>query len=287
MANKKIICESYLGEKLEFNYRFPFHLDDVSGLHEMLSTVSGMTSAYGVGEIYAGTSINKRNIVIKGTITDNIINNRQLLYRIFPQRTIGTLYYYEDDLARKIKYRVESIKIDFKGIYKAFQISLICQNPYFTDVDKTTLQMATWLPAFKFPLQIPEVEGIKFGKKNTNLMAVIKNDSNIEYGMTIIFKANDIVINPSLFNVDSREEMKVNISMNAGDKVIVSTYRENKNIIYIPSATGKEENINNLMVYGSKFLQVHRGINTFRYNADEGADNLEAIIEFYQEYEAI
>lgn len=282
---KKIICESYLGETIEFNYRFPFYLEDVTGLHEMLGTVSGVTSAFGVGEIYAGSSINKRNIVIKGKITDDIIENRQLLYRIFPQKSIGTLYYYEDNLSRKINYRVESIKIDFKGTYKAFQISLICQNPYFTDVDATTLQMATWIPMFEFPFEITD-EGVEFGVKNSNLMAVIKNDSNIEYGMRITFKANDTVKNPSLFNVDSREEIKINITMNAGDKVIVNTNRNDKNITYYNASSGEFSNVNNLMVYGSKFLQVHRGINTFRYNADENVDSLEAVIEYLTEYEA-
>ena len=70
-------------------------------------------------------------------------------------------------------------------------------------------------------------------------------------------------------------------------QVIITTYRQNKNIVYIPASTGIEENANNLMVYGSKFLQVHIGTNTFRYNADEGVDNLEAVIEYFNEYEAI
>ena len=55
--------------------------------------------------------------------------------------------------------------------------------------------------------------------------------TNIEFGMTITFKANDIVVNPSLFNVDTREEMKIEKTMQVGDKIIVHTYRQNKNII--------------------------------------------------------
>jgi hypothetical protein len=81
--------------------------------------------------------------------------------------------------------------------------------------------------------------------------------------------------------------MKIEKKMSTGDKIIVNTYRQNKNIIYIPVSTGIEENINNLMVYGSKFLQVHHGSNTFRYNADDGEDNLEAVIEYVNEYEAV
>lgn len=285
--SKKIICENYLKEKITFEYKLPFFLESVEGLHEVLGVVAGMKSAYSIGENYIGTSVEKRNIVINGAIKDDVVLNRQKLYRIFPLKTTGVLYYYEDDLERKIEYQVESIKIDEKGLLRHFQISLICSNPYFRDFETTYLQMATWSPAFKFMLRIPHDTGIKFGSKNTTSMATIQNDSNIEYGMTITFTANDIVKNPSLFNVDSREEMKIEKTMEAGDMIIVNTYRQNKNIYYIPVSTGIQENINNLMAYGSKFLQVHHGENTYRYNADSGVDNLEATIEYYNEYEAI
>lgn len=284
---KKIICESYLKERVTFEYKLPFFLESVSGLHEVSGVIAGMKSAYAIGENYIGTSVNKRNIIIKGAIKTDVINNRQKLYRVFPLDTTGTLYYYEDDRKWKIYYKVESIVVEEKGIYRHFQISLICPSPYFMDVDDTTLPMATWSPKFKFLLQIPQNEGIVFGVKNITSMATIQNDTNIEFGMTIIFTANDDVVNPSLFNVDSREEIKIEKTMNAGDKIVVYTYRQNKNIIYIPATTGIEENINNSLVYGSKFLQIHHGQNTFRYNADSGVDNLEAVIEYHNEYEAV
>ncbi len=285
--SKKIVCENYLKERITFEYKFPFFLKSVDGLHEVLGVVAGMKSAYAIGENYIGTSVEKRNIIIKGAIRDDVINNRQRLYRAFPLKSTGILYYYEDGLERKIEYKVESIQIDNKGLHKQFQISLICPNPYFTDLDKTILQMATWSPCFKFALKIPHDTGIKFGVKNTTSMVTVQNDTNIEFGMTLTFTANDTVVNPSLFNVDTREEMKIEKTMVAGDKIIVNTYRQNKNITYIPVSTGVEENINNLMVYGSKFLQVHHGSNTFRYNADTGVDNLEAVIEYVNEYEAV
>ncbi len=286
---KYIICESYLGEEITFNYSFPFFLESIDGIHEISGDVTGMQSAFAIGEKYIDTSINKRNIIIKGSIrkNDNIIERRQTLYRLFPLKTIGTLYYYEGNLSRKINYYVESVEIAETGLHRKFQISLICPNPYFTDINKTSLQMATWKATFKFPLIIPQSKGIKFGVKNPSLMASINNTTNIEFGMTITFIASDTVVNPSLFNVDSREEIKIEKTMKVGDKIIINTYRQNKNIIYIDASTGLEENINNLMVYGSKFLQVHHGQNTFRYNADENAENLQAVIDYYTEYEAI
>lgn len=285
--SKRLVCESYLKERLTFTYEFPFYLQSVEGLHEVIGTVTGIKSAYSIGENYVNTSIEKRNIIISGIIKDNFVDNRQKLYRMFPLKTTGTLYYYEDNLERKIDYKVESIKINEKDYPRVFQISLICPTPYFTDINKTTLQMATWSPAFKFPLKIPKDTGIKFGTKNKTSMVSVTNSTNIELGMTITFKANDTVVNPSLFNVDTREEMKIEKTMNIGDRIIVHTYRQNKNIIYIPVTTGIKENINNLMVYGSKFLQIHHGENTYRYNADENVSNLEAEIEYLTEYEAV
>ncbi len=288
---KKIICTSSLGESITFTHSFPFFLISIDGIHEMVGNISTMKSAFAIGENYVDTSISKRNIIIKGAFRcsklDDIISQRNKLYHTFPLKTLGTFYYYEGDLKRKINYYVESVNIDETGLYRKFQISLLCPSPYFTDINESFLQMATWSPAFKFALKIPKNEGIKFGRKNTTSMATLVNRNNIEFGVTITFNANDRVVNPSIFNVESREEMKIEKTMEAGDKIVITTYRQNKNIIFIPASTGIEENINNLMVYGSKFLQVHINTNTFRYNADEGVDNLEAVIKYLNEYEAI
>ncbi len=284
---KRIVCESYLKEKITFTYVFPFFLVSDDGFHEVSGTVSGIKSAFAIGENYIDTSVDKRVITLVVAIRDNKIINRQKLYRLFPLRKKGTLYYYEEDIARKIGYVVEDIKPVKSKIYEQYQITLICHNPYFTDIENNVYQMATWKPCFKFKLSIPKATGIKFGTKNTTSMATIVNSSNIEFGMTITFTANDVVTNPSLFNVDTREELKIEKEMQVGDKIIVTTYRQNKNIVYIPASTGIEENINNLFVYGSKFLQIHTGSNTFRYNAEKNVDSLEAVIEYVTEYEAV
>lgn len=285
--SKRLVCESYLKEKVTFTYEFPFYLETVDGIHEVLGTISGIKSAFTVGEQYIDTAVEKRTIIISGIIRDNFIDNRQKLYRVFPLKSFGTLYYYEEHIERKISYQVQDVKVSEKGYPRKFQITLVCPTPYFTDINKTTLQMATWSPAFKFPLKISQSAGIKFGTKNKTSMATINNTSNIEFGLTIIFKANDTVVNPSLFNVESREEMKIEKTMNAGDQIIVTTLRDNEDIIYIPANSDDQVDINNLMAYGSKFLQVHHGLNTLRYNADENVNNLEAKIEYFNEYEAV
>lgn len=285
---RTLIYKNHKGDMITFTYKPPFLLSICDGFHETVGTVNSVSSAYGVGTTWNGTSIGQRDLTIKGTITDNIQENRLLLYDMFPLNSEGTLYYYEGDIERKITCLVEKVSIpEKKGFTRDFSISLVCPNPRFSALAATILSMATWIPAFKFKLVIPKNKGIKFGTKNTTSMGTTENTTEIDYGMTIKFKANDTVKNPYLFNVTTRDIIQIEKTMSAGDQIIITTHIDNKNVIYKNAVTGEEENINYLIMYGSKYLQVPSGTNTFRSGADSGEDNLETIIEFLPEYEAV
>lgn len=285
---RTLIYKNHKGDMITFTYKPPFLLSICDGFHETVGTVNSVSSAYGVGTTWNGTSIGQRDLTIKGTITDNIQENRLLLYDMFPLNSEGTLYYYEGDIERKITCLVEKVSIpEKKGFTRDFSISLVCPNPRFSALAATILSMATWTPAFKFKLVIPKNKGIKFGTKNTTSMGTTENTTEIDYGMTIKFKANDTVKNPYLFNVTTRDIIQIEKTMSAGDQIIITTHIDNKNVIYKNAVTGEEENINYLIMYGSKYLQVLSGTNTFRSGADSGEDNLETTIEFLPEYEAV
>ena len=285
---RTLIYKNHKGDMITFTYKPPFLLSICDGFHETVGTVNSVSSAYGVGTTWNGTSIGQRDLTIKGTITDNIQENRLLLYDMFPLNSEGTLYYYEGDIERKITCLVEKVSIpEKKGFTRDFSISLVCPNPRFSALAATILSMATWTPAFKFKLVIPKNKGIKFGTKNTTSMGTTENTTEIDYGMTIKFKANDTVKNPYLFNVTTRDIIQIEKTMSAGDQIIITTHIDNKNVIYKNAVTGEEKNINYLIMYGSKYLQVPSGTNTFRSGADSGEDNLETTIEFLPEYEAV
>ena len=75
--------------------------------------------------------------------------------------------------------------------------------------------------------------------------------------------------------------------MKRGDEIIITTHRNNRNILYYEEKTGKTENKNYLFEYGSKFLQVHSGKNTLRAGAVEEEENLVTKIFYSVEYEAV
>lgn len=285
---RTLIYKNHKGNMITFTYKPPFLLGICDGFHEVIGTVNTIGSAYGVGTKWNGTSIGERDLTIKGTITENVQENRLLLFDMFPINSEGTLYYYEGNIERKINCVVEKVTIPEKSSFtRDFSISLVCPNPRFSALAATIISMATWTPKFKFALKIPQSTGIKFGTKNITSMGTTQNTTEIDYGMTITFKANDTVVNPYLFNVNTREIIQIEKTLSVGDKIVITTHIDNKNVKFINAITDEEENINYLMMYGSKYLQVPSGTNKFRSGADSGEDSLETTIEFLPEYEAV
>ena len=75
---RTLIYKNHKGDMITFTYKPPFLLSICDGFHETVGTVNSVSSAYGVGTTWNGTSIGQRDLTIKGTITDNIQENRLL-----------------------------------------------------------------------------------------------------------------------------------------------------------------------------------------------------------------
>lgn len=283
--SKKIVCiPSHQKTSVTFEYNYPFFIKSITGLHSVKGDIASSKNAFSIGEKYLGTSIPSRNIVINAEMVKDFVNNRDFLYKNFPLREKGTLYYYEGDIKRKIDYIVEDIDIADSGIPRPITISLICHNPYFTDIVESVASVSDITNNFEFPIEFPE-EGIEFGSKNTNPLVIINNDSNIESGLKIVFNAMGPVKNPKIININTQETLVIEKELMAGDVITVTTYINNKNIIL---KSGEDEaNINNYLKFGSKFVQVHSGSNVFKITADEGADYLQTNIYYSINYEAV
>lgn len=286
--SRRIVCENSYGYKLEFAYSFPFFLKSYSGVHEYSGNIATIKSAFGVGVTYVGTSVDERNISMVVAFRDNSFaqTRRNQIYNIFPLNDVGTFYFYEGDIVRKINYRVEKVTLtkSINVIYAS--ISLICPSPYFLDSEETIVTLNNWDKLFKFPLTIPNEVGIQFGSKNNNTTIEIENNTHINYGLTITFTANGEVTNPSLKNSTTQEEMKLNYTLKNNEQIVVTTYNNEKTITFIDS-TKEETNITNTLVFGTKFLQAKNGVNRYVPSADAGLENLDVNISYYNYYEAI
>lgn len=119
-------------------------------------------------------------------------------------------------------------------------------------------------------------------RKVNTLIGNVYNGSNVTQGLTIKFMATGEVVNPSLYNIDRQELMKLNLTMHSGDVVTITTGTGNKRVKL--TSGGVIANINNYMAYPPVWLQAYPGDNLYRYDAESGIDSLNVSIIHTQAY---
>jgi hypothetical protein len=275
----KIICENELGAQITF-YRSPLYLNSVEGIGADYEVLTSKNSGQD-GENYNGSTAQKRAITIVSDVKRaDYVEQRNRLYTFFQPRSEGTLYLYEEENGKKIKYQVEKIIPSGTGPVRHITVNLICPDPKWYALEDQLTQLSVWQGCIKFPLRLSNP--FKVTEKVNSLIGNVYNESAVPMGLTVKFMATGTVINPSLYDVNRYELMQINTTMHAGDIVLITTGDGNKRVKLISG--GVETNINNLMLYPPKWLKAYQGDNLFRYNADSGIDSLSVSILSTQAY---
>ena len=287
--HEKVIYENDKGQRVEIAYSFPYFLQQLLGAD---GTDADITKVKGVGQ--DGSTVTNVNLAdrelrvlasIKGDTKEEIAKYRAELLKIFNPKVQGWLQYEYGDIKRRIRCQVENAPVfskqnkSFK--YQDFLIDLIAPNPYWQDISTIKEEVAIWRGAFEFPLELLE-EGIEIGFREPSLIVNVFNKGDVACGMKIQFKALATVVNPSLFNVNTREFFKINKTMAAGELITVTTHFQNKRVEL--NQNGVISNAFNWIDLASTFMQLEPGDNLLRYDADQGVDNLEVSIWHTPQY---
>jgi hypothetical protein len=270
----KIVCENYRGEKMTFSRTPRMWIESISGLGADYEVTTSKNSGQD-GENYTGATASKRNIVIVLDVPKRYMDTaKDRLYSFFQPRSIGIFYYYSGNIARKIRYYVESVEPSESGRVRTLTLSLICPDPKFYALSDQLTELAVWEGLIEWPLEI--IAPFEVARKVNSLIGNVYNPSSVPMGLTVTFRASGTVVNPSLYDVNRQLLMQINTTMHAGDVIIITTGDGNKRVKLISG--GVTTNINNLMAYPPHWLQAQQGDNLYRYNADEGIDNLSVSI---------
>lgn len=269
----RIVCERN-GQSITFTHARPYWLLSAEGLGEADFEVSSQQAAGMDGELYQGSTANKRNIVIKATVIlpvgathDQI---REEFFSFFVPRETGTLYLYDGDKARKIDYKTENCEFDMDGIFRDVTISLICPDPVFKAVQDERTDVAEIEGLIEWPVEL--TNPFEVGLKHDTLMATIRNPSSVSRGLTVTITATGEAVNPKLIEVNRQQSFRILTTLHNGDVLVVTTGPGNKRVKLIRDNV--ESNINNCWEFGGTWLQVEPGENLFTYEADSGASSL-------------
>lgn len=267
------------GESVAFSHASIYHTNEVSGLSDVRNAIYSINSMGQDGDTYLGNRIESREIEIVGSIRernkDQMREYRRKLNRVLNPQYAATLTYEYGDFRRVIDCKVDNAPVfTRKAIFQDFTIQLLCLNPFWRKESKTRDDIATWIGAFEFPVEI--IPPWEIGYRQPSLIVNVYNDGDVQTGIRVEFRAIGVVTNPFLLNVDTQEFIKLNLTMEAGDVLSVSTgYGEKKVIL---KRSGIASDAFRYLDVDSSYLQLSVGDNLFRYSADKNLENLEVSI---------
>lgn len=249
-----------------------YTLYKIEGLSPPQATINSSVNTTMDGSTINSTRVENRNIVLYLAIEGNIEANRINLYKYFPVKKAVTLYYTNSTRNVSIEGVVELIECDLFANKQVAQISLICAKPYFKEISEINTSLAGIISRFTFPFSIP-AEGIVFSEIETGVRKSIINSGDVDIGTIITLTARTTVVNPVIYNVFTREFIKLNFTMQPSDVIVINTNVGEKTITL--TRDGETTNILGYMTKDSSWFVLTNGDNVFTYDTDGGTTALD------------
>lgn len=289
---EKLYYQNERGDRIELSPFALYHVNiskDVTGLRDVSAKVRTSSTMGQDGASYESTYIEAREITIKGNIRQRDRKKQREAQRklnhVLNPKYRGELVYSFADVERRITCYAESAP-EYKETpnWPQFTIDLICPSPFWEEMTGESIPLSEWEGYFEFPEPqgLELTDGWEIGGRSANLIVTVPNEGDVDSGMTIRFTSLGSVTNPAIRNVVTDEYMRLNIKMERGDVIEVTTqYGSKRATLYREDAA---ENIFRTVDSGATFLQLAVGDNLFRVEADEGLIDLDASVSYSNQY---
>ena len=267
------------GQTINFINNPYFILSSADGLTETQISIAATDIANGDGMIINNVRAQPRGIVLyllipQGQNVEQV--KRNVLTIVKPKQT-GVLHWEYQERELDISATVEEIKMARYTQEAILQISLYCAEPYWQDAAYIVRELSLVDPLHHFELIIPHTSGFVMGVYNLDLSKAFHNDGDAAVGCIITIIATGEVTNPLLERVDGKY-FGVNVSMQAGDEVVINTTKGHK------SARKNDVNIMDKIKPGSTWFQLETGENIFNISEDGGNANMYFTFSYKQKY---
>lgn len=299
---KSITVTNYLGDSIELVLARPelsgFAIKSITGLGPGKANINTTELSTTDGGLYNSARLPARNIVISLEYLwlDSIEEIRQKSYKYFPIKKKVKLSFLTDNRQADIEGYVESNDPTIFSKNEGSDISIVCPNPFFYSVEKDTTVFSGVDPMFEFPFGNESlVEGLlEMGSIRNSPDRVVVYNGDAETGMTISIQAIGEVENIAIYNIGTREVMRIDTDklrtftgsgIVAGDEIIICTVPGSKSITL--RRNGVDSNILNCLDRDSDWLKLSKGDNVLAYTAEKGSNNLHFSIENNVVYEGI
>ena len=299
---KSITVTNYLGETLTLELARPelsgLAVKAITGLGPGKATINSSELPTIDGGMYNSARLPARNIVISlGFLwKDTIEESRHRSYKYFPIKKKVTLIFKTDTREAMIEGYVESNEPSIFSSNEGTDISIICPNPMFQSIQKSTTIFSGVDSAFEFPFSNESLLAnmLEMGSIRKEMDRLVYYDGDSETGIRITIHAFGEATNISIYNIGTRKFMRIDTDklakfvgsgITSGDEIVISTIPGSKSITL--QRNGVSTNILNCLDRDSDWLTLNTGDKVIAYTADSGRENLHFSIENSVLYEGI
>lgn len=283
----KLIIENKRGQQLELTNNEKFTIDKITGLTPPAAEIS-VSENINDGCEFKHERTSKRNVVIDMYINKPVEDNRIELYTYIKNGKYIKLYFENGRRNVWIEGYVETLEIDNFSMTTSCQISILCPDPWWKDVEEAINSINTIKGNFYFPFSTTEPK--PFSTYEIIQILNLVNKGDISSGMTIEIYARGKITNPKIYNRETAEFIGLGtdetpFTLQTGDRILITTQTNNKKITLIRNA--EETNIFNYLTPNSTFLQIDSGDNVFTYTATSGNEYIDISFRHFSQYEGI
>lgn len=290
---KTVKVTNYRGEILTLDLANPYDsglaVTDIDGIGPEKATINTVEIATNDGSMFNSARIESRNIVLSlRFVGTNIEECRRLTYKFFPLKKTLTFEVITDERQAAITGYVESNEPDIFSKTESTKISIVCPDPYFKSSPNSNVTVVFYgeEPLFEFPFENEGDEPqLELGRINRVTEANVPYDGDSEVGAIFTVHALGPAKNVRIDNLDTREYMIINIDLETGDDLVISTVTGSKSIRRLRN--GAYTNVLNSLDRKSSWFKLAKGDNAFAYQAEEGLTNLRFDVSHTILYEGI
>ena len=266
----KVIFEASDGRTVEL-YGNPYRLYHFEGFGDVYSETQMQRVPYQDGNTYVDSNLQSRTITLELRINakneSELVSLRSYLASVFnPKLGLGKLTRIIGDDIKEIECVADSLPFFPEGAGnrgRTFQkalINLTAPFPYWRSPEVTTEPLAAFLPRFRFPFRFPVV----FGERGSQ--ATLYNDGDVPCPIEIEF--NGPAQLPIVRNVTTGEFIRIEKSLNVGEKLIINTSHGRERKVIVDKGNGEIENaFHYIDIWESTLFQLAVGENVIEYDA--------------------
>lgn len=214
-----------LGERLEMGIWIPdksgLLISNIDGLSPATADINTTDTATVDGSVYNSSRFPERNININVIYNPEIFTQdaiehlRHLAYQFFPIKRSIRLIFNTDERISWIEGRVEANDVNIFSRQEEVSFSIICPDPYFRVDGKKTFQLSSTIDMFEFPfsnesLDDPLLIMSELNQANTGRFLY---EGDVSTGCIIRLEFSGYVHDLRLYNLSSKEEMRINTEM--------------------------------------------------------------------------